>query len=80
MQEFTNFFKMPEVDVVKVFEEIDVENKGYIEYSQFTIAALNHSLYINDNSLKQAFATLDKDDSGELEMQELHEALGITQD
>ena len=59
---------MPEVDVVKVFEEIDVEKQGYIEYSQFTIAALNHSLYINDKSLKKAFATLDKDDNGELEM------------
>ena len=59
---------MPEVDVVKVFEEIDVEKHGYIEYSQFTVAALNHSLYINDKSLEKAFATLDKDNSGEIEM------------
>ena len=35
MHEFTSVFQMPEIDVVKVFQEIDVDGSGYIEYSQF---------------------------------------------
>ena len=76
MSEFTKLFQMPELDVVKIFKEIDSDGNGYIEYSEFLTAALDHKIFLNDHCLRQAFDTLDRDKTGVIDMQNLHEALG----
>ena len=76
MNKFTSLFQMKELDIEKIFREMDSDQNGFIEYSEFLSAAMDHQIYLNEANLLKAFKILDKDGNGNIDKNELHEALG----
>ena len=56
MNEFTALFQMQELDIVKIFHEIDSDKNGFIEHSEFIAAALDHQMFLNEVNLRKAFS------------------------
>ena len=48
----------------KIFELLDSENKGYIEYSEFLRASLDRKSIVTEENLKSAFNFFDKENRG----------------
>ena len=60
-------------DVDEIYKNIDMDNNGYIEYEEFVRAAVNKEKFLNDSVLRYAFRYFDKDNSGEITMDEIEE-------
>ena len=58
--------------VDKVFRVVDSDNSGSIEYQEFIRACITKESLINDDILNFAFGFFDKDGSGQITVQELH--------
>ena len=50
-----------------------MDNDGYIGYEEFVRGAVNKEYFIQPNILKFAFRYFDKDDSGEITLDEIKE-------
>jgi calcium-dependent protein kinase len=59
----------------EIFDIIDSENKGYIEYEEFVRVSIDKEELIDEEILKFAFSYFDKDNSGEITLLELKEVL-----
>lgn len=71
-------FVMEDEQIDALFEAVDTDNSGYIDYSEFVVAAMNEKNVFSDAKLKAAFDMFDKDGSGEISRQEIREALKYT--
>ena len=60
-----------EIDII--YENIDTDHNGYIEYEEFIRAAVNPKIFISRNYLKFAFSYFDKDGSGDISFKEVKE-------
>ena len=60
-----------EKDVDEIFKTLDMDNNGFIEYEEFVRAAVSKEYFVTDNVLKFAFRFFDKDNSGEIEFNEI---------
>ena len=60
-----------EKDVDAIFNKLDRNNNGYIEYEEFVRAAVSKEYFIKENILRFAFRYFDKDNSGEIEFKEI---------
>ena len=60
-----------EKDVDAIFNKLDRNNNGYIEYEEFVSAAVSKEYFIKENILRFAFRYFDKDNSGEIEFKEI---------
>ena len=60
-------------DIDIIFNNIDSDNNGYIEYEEFVRAAIDKEMFLNENILKFAFRYFDKDNSGEISYDEIEE-------
>lgn len=58
-------------DVDLIFKNIDSNNNGYIEYEEFIRAAIDKTIFLNEQFLSFAFNYFDKDNSGEITHNEL---------
>ena len=58
-------------DVDKIFQNLDINNNLYIEYEEFVRAAIDKSIFLSDSSLKFAFNFFDKDNKGEITVDDL---------
>ena len=58
-----------EVDII--FNNIDNDHNGYIEYEEFIRAAIDKEYFLNDNFLKFAFNYFDMDRSGMITLDEV---------
>ena len=58
-----------EVDII--FENIDTDHNGYIEYEEFVRAAVNQEYFLTDKYLKFAFKYFDRDNSGDISLEEI---------
>lgn len=58
-------------DVDKIFENLDVNNDLYLEYEEFIRAAIDKSIFLTDSSLKFAYKYFDKDNKGEITVDDL---------
>lgn len=56
--------------------EIDVNNSGYIDYTEWVMATINKNQMLSKDKIQTAFRIFDKDGSGTLSIQELKENLG----
>ena len=60
-----------EQDVEQIYNNIDMDNNGYIEYEEFVRAAISKERFINETVLRFAFRYFDKDNSGEITFDEI---------
>ena len=60
-------------DVDIIFQNIDMDNNGYIEYEEFVRAAVSKEHFIDTKVIQFAFRYFDKDGSGEITFDEIEE-------
>jgi calcium-dependent protein kinase len=58
-------------DVEQIYNNLDMDNNGYIEYEEFVRAAVSKEYFVKDNVLRYAFRYFDKDGSGEITFDEI---------
>eukprot|EP00397_Hematodinium_sp_SG-2012_P036451 GEMP01039354.1.p1 GENE.GEMP01039354.1~~GEMP01039354.1.p1 ORF type:complete len:520 (+),score=129.96 GEMP01039354.1:3-1562(+) len=63
------------VDLLKLFEEIDTDGSGSIDYTEFLASSLDRKRYTQESVLWQAFKTFDVDGSGAISTGELQQVL-----
>ena len=63
-----------------IFKNIDNDNNGFIECEEFSRAALDKRIFLDENVLKFTFDFMDKDGSGEISLNELKEVFGVKDD
>ena len=61
--------------VNQMFEAVDTDNSGYIDYSEFIVAAINEKKLTSHDKLKAAFRMFDRDNSGMITPSEIKEVL-----
>ena len=54
-------------DVLKIFDSVDIDKSGFIEYSEFLEASINEKQLLTDEKLLSAFKKFDKDGSGTIQ-------------
>lgn len=64
-------------DVLKMFRSVDCDNSGYIDYTEFVIAAMNEQELTSNEFLSAAFKMFDKDGSGVISADEIKTVLGL---
>eukprot|EP00826_Nyctotherus_ovalis_P049524 TRINITY_DN599_c0_g3_i4.p2 TRINITY_DN599_c0_g3~~TRINITY_DN599_c0_g3_i4.p2 ORF type:complete len:209 (-),score=72.37 TRINITY_DN599_c0_g3_i4:103-729(-) len=62
--------------VDKIMNQIDLNNNGTIDYSEFLMANLRHEDITSSEKLKEAFKIFDKDGDGHITVKEIKEVLG----
>ena len=60
----------------KMFEEIDIDNNGTIDYTEFVMATMSAKNMMTNEKLSQAFKLFDKDGNGSIDASEIKEVLG----
>ena len=63
--------KIPKEEFDDFFPNIDLNNSGFIDYEEFVAAAVNKNLFMTESMLSMAFKYFDKDDSGEITIDEI---------
>ena len=58
-----------------MFEAVDTDNSGFIDYTEFVVAATNQSNMTEEAKLRAAFRMFDKDNSGSITADEIREVL-----
>ena len=58
--------KINKKDFEQIFQNLDINNSGFIDYEEFVAAAVNKNLFMRENILYMAFKFFDKDNSGEI--------------
>ncbi|KAK4263752.1 hypothetical protein QN277_029127 [Acacia crassicarpa] len=53
----------------------DVDKDGHLDYGEFVAISIHFKKMGNDERLRKAFQFFDKNNSGYIEIEELHEAL-----
>jgi len=68
--------QLDEDQLDKLFMSVDIDNSGFIDYSEFIMACMNDKKNISEEKLIAAFKIFDKDDSGTITADEIREVLG----
>ena len=58
-------------EVELIFNHIDADHNGFIEYEEFIRAAIDKNYFLSDNFIKFAFSYFDRDGSGNITMEEV---------
>ncbi|CAD8205468.1 unnamed protein product [Paramecium pentaurelia] len=68
-------------EVNRIFLQVDKNNSGSIDYTEFVIATIDRQQLLSKQRLKMTFRMLDKDKSGSISIDELKEIFsGISED
>ena len=51
---------MDKTEIEKMFDSIDIDKSGFIDYSEFVVASMNEKQLLTNEKLQQAFAMFDK--------------------
>jgi calcium-dependent protein kinase len=62
-------------EVNTMFDAVDMDNSGYIEYSEFIVASINEKQLTSIEKLTAAFRMFDKDNSGTITPSEIRAVL-----
>lgn len=75
---FTEVLKVenPEKEVDEIMHQIDKNNNGTLDYSEFVIATINKDTLFTKKRLETLFKLFDKDNSGTISFEEIKEMLG----
>lgn len=68
---------MTDEEVENMFAAVDTDHSGFIDYSEFVVAAINEKKLITQDRLRAAFNMFDKDGSGLISADEIKSALGF---
>jgi calcium-dependent protein kinase len=71
LQSYLNLKHSDMEEVDRIFYIIDADANGYIEFEEFVRAAIDKTKFLQDDKLKFAFRFFDKDNSGEITMDEI---------
>ena len=64
-------------EIKEIFNNMDMDKNGFIEYTEFLAAMMDHRKIVNDDTrLIQAFKHLDADNSGFIEHGEIMKIVG----
>ena len=63
-------------EVLKIMEQVDSDNNGFIDYTEFLKATLSQKTVMSSENLRKAFDLFDKDSSGSISAGELKKVLG----
>lgn len=66
----------PELEVQRIIEEVDINNSGQIDFTEFIIATMNKEKLLNQTKLEQAFHLFDQDGDGFITRFELANVMG----
>lgn len=80
---FKNVLKMTskvDEEVEMIFKKLDNDNNGYIEYEEFVRASIDKEIFIREEIMQFAFKFFDKDNSGEITIDELKDVFNISKD
>lgn len=75
MQFYKDRSKAEEV-VTSIFEEVDSNKSGKVDFTEFVVAALNREKLLSKNKIEQAFRVFDRDGDGFIEKEELEQVMG----
>jgi len=64
-------------EVEKMFKMVDADNSGFIDYTEFVVAAMNEQELNSVDFLRAAFKMFDKDGSGIISAEEIKAVLGF---
>ena len=69
------YWKLTREEVEKqvdcLFNNIDTDHNGFIEYEEFVRAAVDPKIFMSRNYLKFAFGYFDRDNSGDISLEEI---------
>ena len=68
--------KISEEEINKIFDSLDADKSGSIDYSEFLLAAINQKKILTQQNLKEAFNLFDKDKNGSINASEIKAILG----
>ncbi|CAE8668340.1 unnamed protein product, partial [Polarella glacialis] len=71
---------VPLEDLKRVMDEIDVNDDGYVSYTEFLAAAMNQRLPDNEQLCWRAFKAFDLDGDGSISLSELRTVMGGDQE
>ena len=82
VEAYQNFFgKVPDRRVIRsLFEQVDMDNSGTVEVSEFMIGAIDERVVFTQERLATAFKYFDKDGGGDISSDEIYERLGCRDD
>lgn len=60
-----------------MFDLVDSDHSGFIDYSEFVVAAISDKALISSEKLQVAFKMFDKDGSGIISANEIIDVLGM---
>ena len=63
-------------EVEKIMQQVDSNNSGFIDYSEFLLASSQKENLLSKNNLDSAFRAFDSDGNGKISASELKELLG----
>lgn len=58
-----------------MFDAVDIDQSGFIDYTEFLVASANQKSLLSDARLKAAFKMFDKDGSGKITPEEIRAVL-----
>lgn len=68
---------MTDDEIERMFRSVDSDNSGFIDYSEFVVAAMNEKQLTSNDKLQAAFKMFDKDGSGVISADEIKDVLGF---
>ena len=73
-EEIKNFFVKnieADIEIDSIFEKMDADNSGMIEFQEFLIASINKNKIMTEKNLKSAFNRFDFDGNGKIDTKEI---------
>ena len=61
----------------EIFNQIDTDKSGSIEYTEFISACIEKNVYLNEERLREAFSLFDSDKSGKISRNEIERVLKL---
>ncbi len=60
-----------------MFDAVDTDKSGFIDYSEFVVASMNEKTLLSNEKMASAFKMFDKDNSGSISSAEIKEVLSF---
>uniref|UniRef100_A0A7S3N5D5 EF-hand domain-containing protein n=1 Tax=Euplotes harpa TaxID=151035 RepID=A0A7S3N5D5_9SPIT len=67
---------MTDDEVIQVFEDVDVDNSGFIDYTEWIAGTISKKKILSERNLTLAFEAFDESGDGKISVDELKSILG----